>query len=266
LHATAASAQSTSPEDSAADGKCDVDSDADCVTPVARTLSTIGDYVTSPLRWKQSEWLEFGVAAAAIGVSHAEDTRVRDHFVGSATSLGNNNPHTVQDALPAAALFVGTWGYAHLIGDHDGIREAGTMVEAGLLSVGAAYIFNIAAGRQGPDQTTHVNRWWSGGRSFPSEHTTAAFAIGTVLAESGNDDYRWIRRVLGYGVGGFTLYQRMSHNAHWLSDGVAGAALGAASAQFAMDRRDPRRAELFSHIGLAPLPGGWMLSYSMHLP
>ncbi|HEX4375565.1 MAG TPA: hypothetical protein VHZ99_00275, partial [Steroidobacteraceae bacterium] len=170
LDASGAAAQSEPPEDS----NCDVDSDPGCVSQVARALSTIGDYVTSPIHWRQSQWLEFGAVAAAVGAAHAEDTRVRDHFVGDSGALGHNNPHTLQDALPAAALFVGTWGYAHLIGDHDGVREAGTMVEAGLLSVGAAYVFNVAAGRQGPDQTTHPNRWWSGGSSFPSEHTTAA--------------------------------------------------------------------------------------------
>jgi membrane-associated phospholipid phosphatase len=246
---------------------CDVDKDPACVTTVARALSTVGDYVTAPIHWKGPQWLEFGAAVAAVGVAHAEDARVRDHFVGSGPqSLARGSTHTLQDALPAAALLIGTWGYAHLITDSAGMREAGTMVEAGALSIGTAYAFNFAAGREGPDETTHPNRWWAGGRSFPSEHTTAAFAIGTVLAESGNDEYRWVRRVLGYGVGGFTLYERLSHNAHWLSDAVGGAALGAASAQFAMNRRDPRRRNFFSHVTMSPLQGGWMLSYSVQLP
>src|ERR1700761_8710097 len=94
LWATGAQAQTATASDDTANGNCNVSDDAACVTPVARTLSTIGDYVTSPLRWKQSEWLEFGLAAAAIGASHAEDTRVREHFVGSgAGSLGSNNGH-----------------------------------------------------------------------------------------------------------------------------------------------------------------------------
>ena len=66
--------------------------------------------------------------------------------------------------------------------------------------------------------------------------------MGTVLAESGNDDYRWIRRLLGYGLGAATSYERLKHNAHWLSDTVAGAALGIATARFSMDRREGREA------------------------
>ncbi len=117
---------------------------------------------------------------------------------------------------------------------------------------------------RGPNQVADPNRWASSGTSFPSEHATAAFAIGTVLAESGNGRYRWVRRFLGYGVAGFTAYERLHHNAHWLSDTVAGAALGAASAHFAMDRR--QEAQSRGALALEPISRGVMLTYSMHLP
>ena len=140
------------------------------------------------------------------------------------------------------------------------------MLEATVLSVGASYVFNYAAGRRGPNQTADPNRWWSGGTSFPSQHTTAAFAIGTVLAESGNSRYRWVRRVLGYGVGGFTAYERLKHNAHWLSDTVSGAALGAASARFAMSRESGRTNREAASLSFAPIPHGLMLRYVWELP
>jgi membrane-associated phospholipid phosphatase len=65
-----------------------------------------------------------------------------------------------------------------------------------------------------------------------------AFAIGTVLAESGNDRHRWLRRALGYGLAVGTAHARMDHDAHWLSDTVAGAGLGIATARFVMKQRD----------------------------
>jgi membrane-associated phospholipid phosphatase len=65
------------------------------------------------------------------------------------------------------------------------------MMESAVLSVGAAYLFQFAAGRERPYQTTDLNRRRAGRGSFPSVHATAAFAIGSVLAEAGN--YRWIR-------------------------------------------------------------------------
>jgi membrane-associated phospholipid phosphatase len=244
---------------------CDDDSTQNCQTPVSRSFLAVKAYVTAPLHWRSREWLTFAGAVAAIGLSHHYDSQVRTHFTdNSPAALNSSNTHTLTDALPAAALFVGTWGYATLIDDSDGRREAGAMLEATVLSIGTAYVLNYASGRKGPDQTTDPNQWWSGGSSFPSEHTTAAFAIGTVLAESGNSDYRWVRRVIGYGVGGYTAYERLSHNAHWLSDTVAGAALGAASARFAMNRETSPRGDSAATLALTPLPHGLMLRYAVH--
>jgi membrane-associated phospholipid phosphatase len=249
------------------DSDCDQPQASDCSTPVSRSLGAVKAYVTAPLRWSASDWLLVGGAVAAIGIAHGYDSDVRTHFTANSPAAPNRiNPHTLQDALPAAAMFVGTWGFANLLDDSDGRHEAGAMLESTVLSIGTAYVLNYASGRKGPDQTSDANRWWAGGSSFPSEHTTAAFAIGTVLAESGNDRYRWPRRVLGYGVAGFTAYERLKHNAHWLSDTVAGAALGAASARFAMDREPGRRDPLAARFTLTALPHGLMLRYSLPLP
>jgi membrane-associated phospholipid phosphatase len=244
---------------------CDQDEDSDCPTPLSRLLAPVEAYATAPLRWREADWLWFGGSLAAIGIAHQFDGDVRKHFAGNVKgSLSTSNSHDLQDALPAAVLFVGTWGYANLIDDRWGRREAGTMFESAALSVGTAYILKYAAGRQRPDQTVDPNRWEAGGSSFPSLHATAAFAIGTVLAESGNDQYRWIRRALGYGAAGFTAYERLNHNAHWLSDTVAGAALGTASARFAMNRATG--AKQTATMTVSPLYHGLMFSFVAHLP
>jgi membrane-associated phospholipid phosphatase len=260
LLSTGAFAQSDAAE-------CDYETDQNCPSPVSRSLGAIKAYVTAPLRWNTSEWLSFGGAVAAIGVADHFDSQVRTHFTGNSPSaLTSSNTHVLQDALPAAALLLGTWGYAKLSDDSDGRRETRAMLEASVLSIGTAYVLNYATGRQGPDRTSHPNRWWSGGASFPSEHTTLAFAIGTVLAESGNDEYRWVRRALGYGAAGYTAYERLRHNAHWLSDTVAGGALGAASAQFAMNRRRDAADVQPATLALTPIYGGVMLRYVVRLP
>ncbi len=245
---------------------CDTDPDQpDCPTPLSRSLQAIKAYVTAPARWDAHDWLLLGGSLAAVGVAHSFDAHVRTHFAGDTVTPGaSGSPDTLQDALPAAALLLGSWGYAALIDDGDGRQEAHAMLEASVLSVATGYAVSYIARRERPNQTTNPNRWEAGGTSFPSEHTTAAFAIGTVLAESGNERYRWVRRVLGYGVAGFTAYERLNHNAHWLSDTVAGGALGAASAHFAMDRR--HEADSNATLAIAPLPGGVQLTWSAHLP
>jgi membrane-associated phospholipid phosphatase len=222
-------------------------------------------YFTAPLHWNASEWAWFGGALAAIGASHHYDTDVRNHFTKNLTptEISNISSNDLGDALPAVVVFLGTWGYAAWVDDPNGHREAWSMVEAAALSTITAYGTKFIARRQGPDQTSNPNEWFkSGGRSFPSAHATASFAIGTVLAEAGGDDYRWLRRVFGYGLGIGTSYLRLKHNAHWLSDTVAGGALGIASAQFTLNHAYRNQDSRFA---LIPVEGGAMLTYSMEL-
>jgi membrane-associated phospholipid phosphatase len=95
-------------------------------------------------------------------------------------------------------------------------------------------------------------------------HTTAAFAIGTVLAESGNDRHRWLRRTLGYGLAVGTAYARMDHDAHWLSDTVAGAGLGIATARFVMKQRRGDAAAR-GRVTFAPFADGIEIGYTVDL-
>ncbi len=232
-----------------------------------RTLEDAQAYYTAPLHWNGRDWEYFGGALAAIAVAHHYDTQARTHYdQGSSSSLGPKASGELADIVPGAALLLGTWGYASLIGSHAGESEAWNMFESAGLSMVSAYTLKYIIRRPGPDATTDPNHWFSGGSSFPSEHTTAAFAIGTVLAESGNPEFRWLRRTIGYGVGFGTAYLRMKHNAHWLSDTVAGAALGMASAHFVMNRSAQREEADNSAISLVPVQGGVMLAYSATFP
>jgi len=228
-----------------------------------RVLSDIGAYFTAPLHWDARNWEFFGGALAAIAASHEFDSRVRTDFIrGTSNSLNGSDTYDLQDALPAAVLFTGTWLYSGLFDDTNGRTATGAMAEAGGLSVVTGYLLSYAAGRERPDQTTDPNQWRAGGSSFPSLHVTAAFAVGTVFAESGSEEYRWLTRLIGYGIAVATSYERLDHNAHWLSDVVAGAGLGASSAVFVLNRTYGR--ESGAQIGLAPLEGGgFLLSYRL---
>jgi membrane-associated phospholipid phosphatase len=144
----------------------------------------------------------------------------------------------------------------------DARHEAGTMFEAAAFSSVAGYVLKEIAGRERPYVSGDPNNFGSGGDAFPSLHVTAAFAIGTVFAESGNDRFRWLRRALGYGIAAGTAYERIKHDAHWFSDTVAGAGLGVATARFVMKRDDPNRR---GSLAVAPVPGGVALSYTVAL-
>jgi membrane-associated phospholipid phosphatase len=217
-------------------------------------------YFTAPLRWDQEDWLYFGAAVAATGLSHEFDSDVRSHFAtGSNASLNGTDKNSLRDALPTIALIAGTGTSALLLKDSDGYRETWALLEAGILSTASGEILSYATGRERPDATASPNQWRQGGDSFPSLHADAAFAVGTVFAESGNDEYRWLRRLIGYGIAGATAYIRVRDNEHWLSDTVAGSALGIATARFVLNRQGGSRASL----QFQPMKDGWMLSYSI---
>lgn len=224
-------------------------------------LTDVGAYFTAPLHWNSTDWTWFGGAVLAVGLAHRYDAQVRTHFVAGMTpsAIAAINSNDVHDIIPTAAIFAGTFAYANLVNSSDGRQEAWAMLEAAGLAGVTDYALKFAAGRQTPQQTSNPNQWFSSGSSFPSLHSTAAFAVGTVLAESGNDDVRWLRRLLGYGLGVFTSYERLKHDQHWLSDTVAGGALGIASAHFVMNRRYGTDTQ--SNIALVPIEGGAMLTY-----
>ena len=230
-------------------------------------LDEVEAYYTSPLHWDLKDWAYFGGSVGLFAVARHYDTQVRTHFVARGARPFGGSTHDLQDIAPSAAAVVGTWAYANLIDSTDGHREVGAMVEAAAFSVVDTYALKYVAGRERPDQTTDPNKWRHSGSSFPSLHATVAFAVGSVLAESGNDDYRLLRRFLGYGaVAGWTAYERLKHNAHWLSDDVAGAEIGGATAHFVLERQAERRAARENYtLSLVPLEGGAMLTYSMDI-
>jgi len=228
-------------------------------------LTDVKLYFTAPLRWNAQDWAWLGGALAFIGATHAYDSQVRTHFVNG------RNPSTInsddaQDFAPTLAVLLATWGSAIFFNDSDGRREAWTMQEAAGLTTLTVYPLKYIVRREGPDQTSNANEWGkSGGNSFPSQHAGVAFAVGVVLAESGSDDYRWVRRVLGYGLGIGTSYLRLKHNAHWLSDTAAGATLGTASAHFSMNRNYRSDDDTSSGLMLVPIEHGVMLTYRVNL-
>ncbi len=132
---------------------CSADPDEpSCPTPLSRSLKAIEAYVSAPARWDGRDWLLFGGTLASVGVAHHFDSSVRNHFAGGiGPSASSGSPDTLQDALPAAALFLGTWGYANVTDDDDGRHEAHAMIEAGVLSVATAYAVGYISAPRGTE-------------------------------------------------------------------------------------------------------------------
>ena len=226
--------------------------------------SDIKAYVTAPLHARRAQWVRFGAVLGAVAAAYQYDDQVRAHFDTPVFAPGQSpDMRDAHDAIPAAFVVGATWVTAAVLDERDGRREARSMLEAAALSTAAGYILKQAIGRERPYVSGDNGAWRNDGDAFPSLHTTAAFAIGTVLAESGSDRYRRIRRVLGYGIAAATAYARLDHDAHWLSDTVAGAGLGVATARFVMKRHSA--ADQRARLRLEPSNTGIALTYTVAL-
>ena len=108
-----------------------------------------------------------------------------------------------------------------------------------LLSVAAAGLTTVAlkelAGRVRPDDSRdpYVFKPFSHHESFPSGHTTIAFAFASALGEETHN--RWAATALYAGAAG-TGWSRLNDHRHWLSDVVAGALVGISAAKVAEGR------------------------------
>ena len=119
------------------------------------------------------------------------------------------------------------YGAARLTG-HPGFAEATRRVGISVAITGLATLaIKEAAGRarplEAPDDP-HRFQPFSGHASFPSGHTAVAFATATALARETHS--RWVPLVL-YPAAAVVGWSRVHDREHWTSDVVAGAALGA---------------------------------------
>jgi len=144
-------------------------------------------------------------------VDHFMKRHANSSFMRDWSKLGNASP----------VLFAGAAGAALLFGDaraeNAGIVALESMAAAGAVSIATKRVVGRARPDEelGPFSKTH-NR---SDASFPSNHSTLAFAAITPLAQEYNAP--WL-----YGVAAIGTLGRTADRQHWVSDVVAGGVLG----------------------------------------
>ena len=88
------------------------------------------------------------------------------------------------------------------------------MLDAAVVNFTYTQILKVTVGRERPDGSDN--------QSFPSGHTSQAFAMASVAQHH----YGWKIGVSAYALAGLMGASRIHEDKHWLSDVVAGAALG----------------------------------------
>jgi membrane-associated phospholipid phosphatase len=222
----------------------------------------VRDYVLSPLSWNNHDWTWFAGSVAAIALAHQYDDNVQTHF--GPRPLDGKDRHSTRDMLPIAALTAFVVADGYLLGGGTKTKEvAKDMLESGALAVGSTFVLKYAFGRERPNETLDDNRWRKHGSGFPSMHSSVAFAVATSFAER-ESEHPWTRRLVAYGLATGTAYARVHDNVHWLSDVVAGAALGVVTGRW-VNHRKAEGAETAQAWSVSPMADGVGISWTMNL-
>jgi membrane-associated phospholipid phosphatase len=125
-------------------------------------------------------------------------------------------------------------GAFYLIGrtrNDDRARETGLLsAEALVNSLIVESALKGITQRARPDARVERSEFFDGGNSFPSGHSTQAWAVATVIANEYRD--RRAVQVAAYGVATAVSVARFTGHKHYLSDVVAGSALGYAIGKY----------------------------------
>jgi len=189
-----------------------------------------GSVITAPLSWDRYEWGAFALGATVIGVSVAtldQSTRndAQDDRSASSDRMAKLS-NTLGTGFSLGVLGVSA-GIGAITGAQRPLQLARDGLEASIITTLIVTPMKFAVGRARPDQDPDGSDDFqplSGNLSFPSGHTTQAFAIASVVANTYRD--HWWPGALAFGVAGTVGLARINDNQHYLSDVIAGALIG----------------------------------------
>lgn len=208
--------------------------------------------LSAPVRWDRDDWKMFGWSTAAVlGTALVVDRRWSDEMRRHAP---NNNPFLKQVERFGAQYSVGVVGgflAAGVLSGDENTLETGedsltaSLVASGIVTPTIKLIFGRARPRA--DKGANYFRPFSNpNASFPSGHTTEAFALASVI--SAHYDDAWVGYT-AYGIAGLVGIARTYHAAHFASDVLAGAMIGTAVGKSVVSYNTGRRA---GKIALVP--------------
>jgi hypothetical protein len=195
---------------------------------VKRVGQDIQHTFTSPAQWQARDWFVAGGVVAGVGVAFAFDADIQkavqrnrnsttDHVFNAIEPFGQEYSVGV-----LAAFYIG----GELFNDPRAKSVALDGISASIISSGLiVQPLKFAVGRSRPSTgrgDAHF-RPFGGSYSFPSGHSTQAFAVATVIAEHYDSP---LVKIASYGLASAVGFARVNHNAHWTSDVLAGAAIG----------------------------------------
>ncbi len=249
---------------------------------VPARVDSLGALSTSaPTLFRRRDAAMLGVALAASATVSLFDAAITQEIVGEGTAR-----HSAFGRLAVSASDIGGTApvaaslglyLAGRLSNHPAMTAFGSKATAAVVTAAAiTFLSKGLVGRDRPSATSdpdefHLGRGFLGGSagSFPSGHTSSAFAFATVVVSELPRERPLLRLAVGsLAIGGATLVGvgRVYDNKHWASDVVGGAAIGVISGWMAVrfahraertpDASAPRGgagpAHLLEHLSLLP--------------
>jgi membrane-associated phospholipid phosphatase len=219
--AVPASAQSLSPDQSAAAPSAPADTARQLDVPTAPLFSslftdTVSDFKRLPSR---SNLLWLGLGGAAVYAGHFGDANASQEFSELRRFDTAFKQGTVVGSAPAqmgASLI--TYALGRSMGSARTAQVGADLFRAQAIAQTLSYGLKWTARRTRPDGTSF---------SFPSGHAAVAFASATVLQR----DLGWKVGAPAYAVAGYVAASRVQRQRHYLSDVAFGAVLGMVAAR-----------------------------------
>jgi Capsule assembly protein Wzi/PAP2 superfamily len=178
---------------------------------------------TSPshLRLADADWiLPFAGIAA---VSLASDTHISKGLTHSPSIVSKTSSFSNY----GIGALGGATGGMYLLGkithnDHE--QEAALLSgEAAVDAVGVTTVLQYSFGRQRPSDGSGGGSFWHGGTSFPSDHSTAAWAVASVMAHEYPGP---LSKLFFYGLAAAVSASRVTGEDHFPTDVLVGSAIG----------------------------------------
>lgn len=186
---------------------------------------------TSPLKFNSNDWIKTGAVIITTATLMPLDDGIRkemsknhDNTKDKITDFGNAYGNLITPVV------VGGGFYSYGLFFKDGYTlETGRMIfEAVLFSGIITNITKVISGRSRPytERGPYFFNMFTlseGSLSFPSGHTTVAFAMSSVLSNRIHNIYATIGL---YSLSTLTALSRIYYDKHWASDVVLGSAIG----------------------------------------
>jgi len=192
-----------------------------------RFTSDLLSVVTSPASWEQKEWGKFLLLSGGTIILINNDLRIKEEFQNNQTDFGTDLSRLGEKFGNALYILPG-FGLAYLLGDEQLKNTVILSIESMTINIILCDTIKSLTHRHRPrDGDPDL---WDGpslyphNRSFPSGHTSTAFTVAAVFAESYKDHP--IVPTLAYTLATITAFNRVYGDHHWASDVFAGAVLG----------------------------------------